>query len=44
VATFATMINGFAVIAGTQWIGWEAVDTKVRSWSFSSGGGFGEAE
>ena len=31
------------VTGGTQWIGWDAVEKKVRSWSFYSGGGFGEA-
>ncbi|HEY8504264.1 MAG TPA: hypothetical protein VIL46_06750, partial [Gemmataceae bacterium] len=27
----------------TQWIGWDAVEKKVRSWTFYSRGGFGEA-
>jgi uncharacterized protein (TIGR02246 family) len=43
VSTFATTLNGIPVVGGTQWIGWDAVDKKVRSWSFYSGGGFGEA-
>jgi len=43
VSTFATTINGFPVVGGTQWIAWDAVDKQVRSWSFYSGGGFGEA-
>jgi uncharacterized protein (TIGR02246 family) len=43
VSTFATTLDGFPVAGGTQWIGWDAVDKQVRSWSFYSGGGFGEA-
>jgi uncharacterized protein (TIGR02246 family) len=44
VSTFATTINGFPVVGGTQWIAWDAADKRVRSWSFYSRGGFGEAE
>jgi uncharacterized protein (TIGR02246 family) len=43
VSSFATTLNGTPVVGGTQWIGWDAVDKQVRSWSFYSGGGFGEA-
>jgi len=43
VSSFATTLNGFPVVGGTQWIGWDAVDKQIRSWSFYSGGGFGEA-
>ena len=43
VSTFATTLNGIPVVGGTQWIAWDAVDRRVRSWSFYSGGGFGEA-
>jgi uncharacterized protein (TIGR02246 family) len=43
VSTFATTLNGIPVIGGTQWIAWDAVDKQVRSWSFYSGGGVGEA-
>lgn len=43
VSSFATTLNGVPVVGGTQWIGWDAVDKKIRSWSFYSGGGFGEA-
>jgi uncharacterized protein (TIGR02246 family) len=43
VSTFATTLEGVPVTGGTQWIGWDAVDKQVRSWSFYSGGGFGEA-
>jgi hypothetical protein len=43
VSSFATTLNGEPVVGGTQWIGWDAVEKQVRSWSFYSGGGFGEA-
>jgi uncharacterized protein (TIGR02246 family) len=43
VSSFATTLNGVPVIGGTQWIGWDAIDKQIRSWSFYSGGGFGEA-
>jgi uncharacterized protein (TIGR02246 family) len=43
VSSFATTLNGIPVVGGTQWIGWDAVDKQVRSWSFYSGGGVGEA-
>ena len=43
VSKFATTLNGIPVIGGTQWIGWDAVDKQVRSWSFYSQGGTGEA-
>lgn len=43
VSTFATTLDGEPVVGGTQWIGWDAVDKKVRSWSFYSGGGHGQA-
>jgi uncharacterized protein (TIGR02246 family) len=43
VSSFATTVDGVPVVGGTQWIGWDAVDKQVRSWSFYSRGGFGEA-
>jgi uncharacterized protein (TIGR02246 family) len=43
VSEFATSLNGIPVYGGTQWIGWDAIGNLVRSWSFYSGGGFGEA-
>ncbi len=43
VSSFSTTLNGVPVVGGTQWIGWDAVDKQVRSWSFYSGGGNGEA-
>jgi uncharacterized protein (TIGR02246 family) len=43
VSEFNTTLNGIPVYGGTQWIGWDAIDKQIRSWSFYSGGGFGEA-
>jgi uncharacterized protein (TIGR02246 family) len=43
VSEFATTVDGTPVVGGTQWIGWDAVAKQVRSWSFYSRGGFGEA-
>jgi uncharacterized protein (TIGR02246 family) len=43
VSEFATTVDGVPVVGGTQWIGWDAIDRRVRSWSFYSRGGFGEA-
>jgi uncharacterized protein (TIGR02246 family) len=43
VSTFATTVNDVPVVGGTQWIGWDAVAKRMRSWTFYSGGGFGEA-
>lgn len=42
VSSFAITVNGIPVTGGHQWIAWDAVDKKLRSWSFFSGGGFGE--
>jgi hypothetical protein len=43
VSSFVTTVDGLPVVGGTQWIAWDAVDKKIRSWSFYSGGGFGHA-
>jgi hypothetical protein len=43
VSSFATTLEGVPVVGGTQWIAWDAVDKQVRSYSFYSGGGVGEA-
>jgi uncharacterized protein (TIGR02246 family) len=43
VSNFATTLDGVPVIGGTQWIAWDAVDKKIRSISFYSGGGIGQA-
>jgi uncharacterized protein (TIGR02246 family) len=43
VSTFATTLNGVPMIGGTQWISYDAVDKTIRSSTFYSGGGVGEA-
>jgi uncharacterized protein (TIGR02246 family) len=43
VSSFATTLDGVPVVGGTQWITWDAVDKQIRSYSFYSGGGVGEA-
>jgi uncharacterized protein (TIGR02246 family) len=43
VSSFATTVDGVPVVGGTQWVGWDAIDKQVRSWSFYSRGGSGEA-
>jgi uncharacterized protein (TIGR02246 family) len=43
VSSFATTLDGLPVVGGTQWITWDAVDKRIRSYSFYSGGGVGEA-
>jgi uncharacterized protein (TIGR02246 family) len=43
VSHFATTLDGMPVVGGTQWIVWDAVDKQIRSYSFYSGGGVGEA-
>ncbi|MDB5309811.1 MAG: hypothetical protein JWO38_4013 [Gemmataceae bacterium] len=43
VSSFATTLNGIPVFGGTQWIGWDAIDKQIKSWSFYSGGGTGQA-
>jgi uncharacterized protein (TIGR02246 family) len=43
VSNFTTTLNGIPVVGGTQWIVWDAVDKEIRSFSFYSGGGFGQA-
>lgn len=43
VSSFATTVNGIPIFGGTQWIGWDAIDKQIKSWSFYSGGGTGQA-
>ena len=42
VASFAATVNGASVGRATQWIGWDPVAKRVRSWVFDASGGFGE--
>lgn len=44
VSSFNTTLNNIPVVGGTQWIAWDAIEKKIRSFSFYSGGGFGMAE
>ncbi|MBI3407217.1 MAG: SgcJ/EcaC family oxidoreductase [Planctomycetes bacterium] len=41
-ATFMATVNNVSVGSAKQWIGWDPVDKRVRSWVFDSTGGFGE--
>jgi uncharacterized protein (TIGR02246 family) len=43
VSQYAITLDGVPVSGGTQWIGWDAVEKQIRSWTFYSGGGFGGA-
>jgi uncharacterized protein (TIGR02246 family) len=41
--TFATTLKDVPVAGATQYIGWDAAENRIRSWSFDSNGGFTEA-
>lgn len=43
VSSFATTLNGAPVAGGTQWIAYDPTAKGIRSWSFYSHGGFGQA-
>jgi uncharacterized protein (TIGR02246 family) len=40
---FRVIRNGDVVLKGTQRIGWDPQSKQIRSWTFDSAGGFGEA-
>src|SRR5262245_56516950 len=42
VAQFATSFKNVDMGGGTQWIGYDPLTKKVRSWTFEASGGFGE--
>jgi uncharacterized protein (TIGR02246 family) len=42
VSTFGATFKNIRIGGGTQWIGWDPLTKKVRSWNFESNGGFGE--
>lgn len=42
VANYTTSLKGVNMGGGTQWIGWDPLAERVRSWSFETSGGFGE--
>lgn len=41
--SFAVTIEGEPSLEGTQVIGWDPIAQRIRSWTFDSEGGFGEA-
>jgi uncharacterized protein (TIGR02246 family) len=41
-ATFTTTSKDTSVGKATQWIGWDPVAARIRSWIFDATGGFGE--
>jgi uncharacterized protein (TIGR02246 family) len=43
VSRFAMTVNDIPVTGGTQWIAWDAVDKRIRSWTFYSAGGVSES-
>jgi uncharacterized protein (TIGR02246 family) len=43
VSSFTTTFKSIAIGGGNQWIGWDPLAGKVRSWTFETNGGFGEA-
>jgi uncharacterized protein (TIGR02246 family) len=42
VGTYAVTYKNISLSEGTQWIGWDPVAKKIRSWSFDGSGNFGE--
>jgi uncharacterized protein (TIGR02246 family) len=42
VAQFTTSFKNVNVGGGTQWIGYDPLAKKIRSWTFETSGGFGE--
>ena len=42
-SSFTTTFKNISIGGGTEWIGWDPLEKKVRSWTFETGGGFGEA-
>jgi uncharacterized protein (TIGR02246 family) len=42
VSSFTTTFKDISIGGGTQWIGWDPLAKKVRSWTFETNGGFGE--
>jgi uncharacterized protein (TIGR02246 family) len=42
VANFSTTSGDLSVGSATQWIAWDPIDKRIRSWIFDAAGGFGE--
>jgi hypothetical protein len=40
--TFRVTINEDVTLEGTQVVGWDPVENRIRSWTFDSDGGFGK--
>lgn len=40
--SFSVAIDGEVALDGTQFIGWDPIEGRIRSWTFDSEGGFGE--
>jgi len=43
VSTRTAEFKDASLLHGTQWIGWDPVAKRIRSWSFEGDGGFGES-
>jgi len=42
VVSLTTTLKDIPIAGQTQWIAWDPAAKKIRSWSFHSGGSFGE--
>ena len=42
VGTYSTDFKSIILSGGNQWIGWDPLEKRVRSWTFDNNGGFGE--
>ena len=40
--SFSVTIDGQVSLEGTQFIGWDPIARRIRSWTFDSEGGFGQ--
>ena len=40
--SFNVKIDNEVTLEGTQFVGWDPIETQIRSWTFDSEGGFGE--
>jgi hypothetical protein len=40
--SFSVTIDGRLSLRGTQLVGWDPIEKRIRSWTFDSEGGFGE--
>jgi uncharacterized protein (TIGR02246 family) len=43
VSSFATTSKGAPIAGGTQWVGWDAANKSIVSWTFDSNGGHAQA-